>query len=195
MIMVQNNMFDYIHDSQETFRLMLDAVSNPGQIVSISKQMEKSEDNLRHLLVIALTLLDNETSYSVVDDDGFEKLLGQVTYADNKDEMASYIFVSQKCSAEKITEILTKSNPGTMTDPHTSSTLIISADEDEKSVLISLLGPGIKSSKTVEIHEYVKQWIIQRDKINYEYPLGIDMYFVSRNGDLLSIPRKVKMKG
>lgn len=193
--MVQNNMFDYVHDSQEIFRQMLYAISNPGEYVNIKKQMEKLEDNLRHLLVIALTLLDKETSYSVLGDDEFEKLLWQLTYADNRDEMASYIFVSQKCSEEKISEILSKCNPGTMTDPHTSTTLIISIDEDENHVLISFMGPGIKNSKTVEMSEYTKNWIIQRDIKNYEYPLGVDMYFVSKNGDLLSIPRKVKMKG
>ncbi|MGB4438325.1 MAG: phosphonate C-P lyase system protein PhnH [Sedimentibacter sp.] len=193
--MVQNSTFDYLHDCQETFRLMLHAISNPGEIVNINKQAEKLDDKFGHLLVLALTLLDKETSYCVADNKIFDKMLGQLTYALHKDEMANYIFTSEKCSSEIICDILSKSNPGSLVDPHESTTLIISADRLENPVSLCLTGPGIKDSKTIEVSEYVKQWILKRDLMEYEYPLGVDIFFVTKKGELLSIPRKVKMKG
>lgn len=193
--MVQNSTFDYVHDCQATFRLMLHAISNPGEIVNIKNYAEKLEDDFEHLLVLALTLLDKETSYCVLDNEMLDMSLGQLTYARHKDEQADYIFVSEKCSDEKISNVLTKSSPGTLEDPHKNSTLIISTERLKNSVSLCLSGPGIKDSKTIEVSDYVKLWITNRDLIEYEYPLGIDMFFVTKEGELLSIPRRVKLKG
>jgi len=193
--MVQNSTFDYVHDCQATFRLMLHAISNPGKIVNIKNYAEKLEDDFGHLLVLALTLLDKETSYCVLDNEMLDKVFGQLTYAFHKDEKADYIFISEECSYEKISDILSKSHPGTLDDPHASSTLIISVERLENSVSLCLSGPGIKDSKTIEVSDYLKLWITNRDLMEYEYPLGIDMFFVTKEGELLSIPRRVKLKG
>jgi alpha-D-ribose 1-methylphosphonate 5-triphosphate synthase subunit PhnH len=41
------------------------------------------------------------------------------------------------------------------------------------------------------VTQAVKDAITIRDAQNYEYPQGIDMIFVSGNGELFSIPRLV----
>jgi alpha-D-ribose 1-methylphosphonate 5-triphosphate synthase subunit PhnH len=174
---------------------MLHAISNPGEIVNIKNHAEKIRDDYEHLLALALTLLDKETSYCVSDNEMLDMLLGQSTYANHKDENADYIFVSEKCTEEKINDVLSKSSPGTLVDPHKSSTLIIYSDRLEDHVSLCLSGPGIKNSKTIEVSDYLKQWISKRDLIEYEYPLGVDLFFITKEGKLLSIPRRVKMKG
>lgn len=195
MIMTNTERFDFVHDSQETFRLMLYAISNPGEIVNIADMINKISDDHSHLLVTALTLLDKETSYAVIGDKKLEEVIGQLTYANKVNEKASYIFVNKECSKEEISNVFKKANPGTMIDPYISSTIIISAPIVKDALKVSIEGPGVKDAKEIKISEYIKEWIEQRDTARYEYPLGVDLYFVSSNGDLLSIPRKVKMRG
>ncbi|WP_326907930.1 phosphonate C-P lyase system protein PhnH [Sedimentibacter sp. MB31-C6] len=194
--MVQNSItFDYVHDCQETFRLMLHAISNPGEIVNIKNHSDKLKDDFSHMLLLAVTLLDKETSYCVLDNEELDKLIAQLTYAYYKDENADYIFVSEKYSYEKMIDILIKSSPGTLVNPHANTTLIICDDMLGNPISLCLEGPGIKDSKTIEVSDYIKQWISTRDLMEYEYPLGVDLFFITKEGELLSIPRKVKMKG
>lgn len=193
--MIKEGIFDEVHDCQETFRLLLYAISNPGEIVSISEYAKKLEDKNQVMLLLALTLLDKETTFMVAGNEFFAKIVAELTYSRQAEAYANYIFISEKCSPELREKIFFQATPGTLVDPHTNSVLIIGVDQFDKSASCLLKGPGINGSKRAAFSEYAKQWILQRDSLEYEYPTGIDLYFVTPQGELMAIPRKVSMEG
>ena len=193
--MITESSFDDVHDCQECYRLLLYALSNPGEIVSVKEQACKLGEGNGVLLMLALTLLDKETSFFVADDEGFSKTVAELTYSKPVKDGANFIFVTRSCSTEDITDIFSGASPGSLPEPHTSSVLIITVDGFEDEPACTLKGPGIKQSKRVGLGEYAKRWIAQRDAMEYEYPMGVDLYFAASNGELMAIPRKVTMEG
>jgi len=147
------------------------------------------------LLTVALMLLDKETSFSAVDNEAFAKTAADLTYSKQVSEKADFIFVTEKCSREDIADIFSRATPGSLVEPHTNSVLIIAVDKFEETSCCCLIGPGINVSKQAGLTAYAKQWIVQRDLMEYEYPTGVDIYFVTARGELMAIPRKVRMEG
>jgi alpha-D-ribose 1-methylphosphonate 5-triphosphate synthase subunit PhnH len=198
--MINENSFDEVHDCQEAFRKILFAVSNPGLTVSIADQANKLQTSKSVFLTIALSLLDKETSYCVLDDEDLSQTISDLTYSNktgygDPEKSTGFIFVTEKCGSEEMEGIIDWAFPGTLIEPHTSSTLVIGIDGFENFETCRLKGPGIKDSIGAGLPEYAKAWVRQRDLMGYEFPTGIDLYFAALSGDLLMIPRKVKMEG
>jgi alpha-D-ribose 1-methylphosphonate 5-triphosphate synthase subunit PhnH len=193
--MIQANAFDEVHDCQDVFRQLLQAISNPGAIVSIAASAAKLDDEGGAMLALALTLLDRETVFSVVDDALLAQSFAQLTYAGNRDVQAGFIFITKPCEAENIGKVLERATPGTLTEPHTGSTLFVSVPEFPGAASARLSGPGIKGARSVGLSDYAKAWLAARDRIEYEYPMGIDLIFVTPGGDVMAIPRKITMEG
>jgi len=193
--MIQDSIFDEVHDCQETFRLLLYAISNPGEIVGIGKYARNLEDEDKIMLLLALTLLDKETSFMVVGSNLLTKTAANLTYSKEREAYANFIFVAERCSPELMENIFSKTTPGTLVEPHTNSVLIIGVDQFDQSGSCLLKGPGINGCKRAALSGYARQWILLRDSIEYEYPTGIDLYFVTPQGELMAIPRKVSMEG
>ena len=62
MTQMTKHSFDMISGTQEVFRLLLDALANPGRSVDMSFHASQFVPN-SSLLALALTLLDNETGF------------------------------------------------------------------------------------------------------------------------------------
>ena len=193
--MIKESTFDEVHDCQGSFRCLLYAVSNPGEIVDIQDYAQKLEGENRAMLMLALTLLDKETSYWVADNDGFSKTLTELTYSRPAKEKAGFIFITGICSDDAIDNIFAKASPGSLVEPHTNSVLIIAVEDFAHKSTCSLKGPGIKTSKAAGLSDYAKKWLNKRDLMEYEYPAGVDLVFISSDGAMIAIPRKVKMEG
>lgn len=197
--MINENSFDDVHDCQEAFRNILYAISNPGRIASISEQANKLQTEKSAVLTIALTLLDKETSYCVADNEDFAKTISELTYSSkvnfkSSDKSAGIIFVTEECGPDEINGIIGWANPGTLIEPHTSSILVVVVDKFNDTETCRLKGPGINEAISVGLPEYAREWIRQRDLIGYEFPTGIDIYFVTASGEIMIIPRKVSLK-
>jgi len=193
--MIKESIFDEIHDCLGSFRCLLHAVSNPGEIMHIGEYAQKLEGENSAMLVLALTFLDKETSYWVADNEEFSKTLAELTYSRLAEEKAGFIFISGICSEEAIDSIFAKATPGSLVEPHTNSVLIIAVEDFVQKSTCSLKGPGIKASKAVGLSDYAKKWLNKRDSMEYEYPTGVDLVFISSDGAMIAIPRKVKMEG
>lgn len=191
-----NHYFDEVHDCQAVFRLMLRAIANPGEIVNLQKHLYPYEENHKVLTTLALTLLDKETTFSITGDDKLAETIAQLTYAQRApQEQAKFIFALDQCSEEEISGIFKAADPGTLVEPHKNCVLLVEVANFEASPTCSLTGPGVKDSRSIGLTQYGKAWVNQRDRMAYEYPTGIDLYFVTPEGDLMALPRKVKMKG
>ena len=183
--------FDTVFDSQGVFRLILEAMSNPARIVSISEYAAKLSGGYPAFLAVAMTLLDNEVTFNACENEALSREIASLTLA-GKDgiESADFIFVSDLSDVENTIENL---KCGTLSDPHRSATVIIRKG-DGPAGWIKLSGPGIDGRAAVHATRTVRYAIMLRDARNYEYPQGIDMLFVSDDGELFAIPRTARME-
>jgi alpha-D-ribose 1-methylphosphonate 5-triphosphate synthase subunit PhnH len=184
--------FDIVFDGQKVFRHILDALSNPTKVVCIREYASYLFGDSPAFLAVAMTLLDNEVSFNADDNHSLSREISAITNAINERvDSADYIFIS---NPNKVNNVIDNAKSGTITNPHKSATIIIRND-GEPTELLSLYGPGIDGQAEVMVTQTVKDAITTRDAQNYEYPQGIDMIFVSSNGDLFSIPRLVTISG
>ena len=156
--------FDIVFDSQKIFRLILEAMSYPGRIVSIKECADKLHGENSPLLAVAMTLLDNETSFCA--EQPLSDEIAMLTSAKAADpKTADYIFV---CGREYLPEAIEKAKCGTPADPHKSATVV---------------------AQDTDLLELAKEAIALRGAQNHEYPQGIDIISVSKAGELLAFPR------
>jgi alpha-D-ribose 1-methylphosphonate 5-triphosphate synthase subunit PhnH len=109
--MIEESTFDDVHNCQETFRLLLQAISNPGDIVAIKDHAKRLQAEHGVMLTLALTLLDKETSFWIADNEVFAKTVAEITYAKKLANQAGFIFVTNKCTDEAIQYIMAKTTP------------------------------------------------------------------------------------
>ena len=161
--------FDIVFDSQKVFRLILDAMSNPGKTVNIKEYADKMYGEHSAFLAVAMTLLDNEVSINTCENRLLSDEIASLTLAKRESvDNADFIFVCDSADLKNVTEY---AKCGTLADPHKSAVLIIQNDGN-------VINDAIKL----------------RNEQNYEYPQGIDMIFVSDNGDITAIPRLAYIK-
>lgn len=93
----------------------------------------------------------------------------------------------------KLSAILVQAKCGTLVDPHKSATLLI-RDNAEKAETCTLYGPGIDGETELCCSETVCQALRLREQQAYEYPMGVDLIFVTDSGNITCIPRLVKRR-
>ena len=180
--------FDEVFDGQKVFRKILEAMSNPGRRVSISEQAEKMYGDNRSFLAIAMTLLDNEVSFSACDNKDLAENISLLTLSKEAPlEESDFIFVEDE---NKLDVVFAGAKCGTLEDPQKSATIIIKVD-DNCDTAFDVYGAGVEGTLKLEVPDIVEKIMELRKQQNYEYPQGVDMIFVADNGDLFSIPRLV----
>ena len=187
--------FDFVHDGQKVFRELLSAQANPGQIRTIIRQAEKFEGDYQTLLAIGCTLLDNEEKMYVEKNPRLCSELHNLTLCKAADlDQADYVFLSSEMNYGSLEQILKNVRHGTYEDPQESATVILLCSQIQGEEPMCLTGPGVDGECTQNIYPYVKKAIQIRNRLKIEYPLGVDLIFADRSGNLLGIPRLVKVK-
>ena len=188
--LTKKHSFDIVFDSQKVFRLILEAMSNPLRVVNIQESADKLFGNCSPFLAVAMTLLDNETGFTVIGNDLLSEDIASLTLARREEpESADFIFI---CDPDGIEAAIKTAKCGTLSDPHKSATIIVQNDSDPVCRL-SLSGPGIDGTAEIMVSQVVKDAIAYRNIQFYEYPQGIDLIFISEEGDLFAIPRLVQL--
>ena len=82
---------------------------------------------------------------------------------------------------------------GTLVDPHKSATLLI-RDNGETTEAMALYGSGIDGETTFSCSSLVRRALELRDQQEYEYPMGVDLIFVTDDGAVTCIPRLVRRR-
>lgn len=187
-------MIDLIHDVAEGYRKVVFASSYPGDIQSISDHVVNntiSPSLSSHMILFVYMLLDAEVTYCVMGDDKGEvtSLIGHLTYSKcvRVDE-ADFIFVLKEASIEDKISAIENSKVGTLVDPHLSATIVFEVSSVRQGLAYTLSGPGIEHSKEIYVDVF-EGWEVIRNKKNKEFPLGIELYFTDKQGDILVLPR------
>lgn len=186
---------DLIHDSQSTFKTLLNALSRPGMVREITTQLTPPSGLNVACAAACLTLLDLETQVWLqpgLDEEIQDWLLfhtGCRFTEDTKQADFAVIWDIENMPS------LSQFKNGTPVYPEDSATLLITVGEKGFSLsldrLPTLTGAGIDEQITMPIalpNPFWQQW-----KKNHEsYPLGVDIYFFSKN-KVVGLPRTSKM--
>lgn len=183
--------FDEVFDTQAVFRQLLEGMSNPGRSVSIAPQKEKMFGEHGAFLALGMTLLDNEVSFCACGNETLREELQLLTLSEEKAFCeADYIFVT---NVQMLSAIFAQAKCGTLVDPHRSATLII-RDSGERKQTMMLYGSGVDGTMEFSCSETIQQAVALRDQQEYEYPIGVDLIFVTDSGDVTCIPRLVRRR-
>lgn len=178
--------FDEVFDAQRVFRLILKATANPATTVDIQPYADRLYGRYPQLLAIAMTLLDNEVSFSTCENRALSDEIVSLTLSRREPlDRADFLFVTDAALLE---EAVTHAACGTLRDPHRSATLVV-WNPGEATDTLRLRGPGIWETMPYEATDVVRTALELRDGQFYEYPQGIDFLFVSDRGGLVAIPR------
>lgn len=55
-----------------------------------------------------------------------------------------------------------------------------------------LTGPGVKGSIFIHLPQTGTRWLKIRQEMEIEFPCGVEIYFLTPEGELMAVPRKVK---
>jgi alpha-D-ribose 1-methylphosphonate 5-triphosphate synthase subunit PhnH len=142
-----------------------------------------------------LMLLDAEVTFHILggETQNISRYINQLTYSKVVPlEEADFIYVLEGADSEEIEGAIIRCKIGDLVNPHLSATLIIEVEKISNHRDLVLSGPGIKGEKYISISGET-DWVKLRAEKNIEYPLGIEMYFVDKNYNLLALPRTTKI--
>lgn len=184
--------FDFVYDTQVAFRLLLEALSNPGRIVELGTLAQKLGGAFAMPLTIAAVLVDNEVSFAVCGSDVLAEKITELTLAKPAAlNEADYIFVTEGADWQAAVQA---AKCGTLRDPHQSATVILCVADLQVGKLQRLSGPGIKDVQEIIMCPELQAALSKRDEQEYEYPLGLDFFALDQRGCLMGIPRKTRIE-
>ena len=193
--MITSDRFDLVFDCQKVFKELMDALAMPGKICSIAREGQNLEHPQGVMAAAALTLVDHSCTFAVIRNHSLEEELRQMTYGRPAAlEEADYIFLpdSQDMENDQVENILEKAKKGTLPEPHKSAALFVgipSLQDGEESMLT---GPGVKGQISIYLPQTGTRWLKIRQEMEIEFPCGVEIYFLTSEGELMAVPRKVK---
>jgi len=184
---------DGVFTAQRVFRVIMDAFSHPFQPYFINvDSMDNSSINGRDTIIklISLVFFDNTVSFYAHEDDELAGEIKERSLAKRTEiEPANYIIINDP----KNFRLFDKIGRGTLTDPHKGATVIVAAPEIRGDSPVSAEGPGIKGKQVFHLNECVVGFLKKTADLNIEYPQGFEIIFVTGNGEISAVPRRVKI--
>jgi alpha-D-ribose 1-methylphosphonate 5-triphosphate synthase subunit PhnH len=192
--------FDMVHGAQEMFRILLEALANPGRVLDFRRQAAGFAGGGRWLAP-ALTLLDKETGFFWNGDPAAGEEIRFLTGAPQVPlEEADFVFLSGGTAVRnEALRVLSQVKGGTHSDPHDSALLFIAAgtgngDGGNPGETIVLKGPGIPpEGRTIRLSPGETAWRRARDERGFEYPCGVELVFLREDCSLLALARKTEI--
>ncbi|MEA3324813.1 MAG: phosphonate C-P lyase system protein PhnH [Euryarchaeota archaeon] len=187
--------FDVIFDSQRIFRSLLDAMANPGRITTLPKIDIKPPAANRYPLLLLMTLLDHEVSFSVLggaQTQVTEYLKTNTGGKESRLENSDFILVYGGSSHG----LIRGARVGTLEYPDESATVIYdtgSIGDNGEDILLELSGPGIAGKRRIGVSG-IEQTEIEDVLAMRDYPLGLDLIFTDTAGRIVCIPRSTTMR-
>jgi len=160
----------------EEFRKLLYAISYPGEIVNV-------KTSYPYLSILNRGVLFYGDSEEEIE---FIRRCTEAIYTDA--EKADYL-IFQK---EPDESTLKKAKKGDLEFPENGATIFLKIDEIGRGTKILMKGPGIKDYVNVNL-TVSKDFFETIREIN-DFPVGVDLFFIDRLGNMIAIPRSVEVK-
>jgi len=187
--------------TQKTFRTLLQAMSRPGRVYSLSQELESG------LILFIQTLLDHEVTFNVFGHQREEweyRIIRATGSRTANIEDADFVIIPSGGSDGAILH----AKRGSLEYPDTGATVIYSINSLSQippihpfakggvrgDLRITLKGPGINGEITPFIGGIKKDEFHYLKEINSEYPLGVDSIFIDAENRIMCIPRSTKIE-
>ncbi len=180
-------------DNHRCFRVLLQAMSRPGEVFNLPDAVADASEALLRLLA---ALLDQQSGYCLLEaNPELEQQLQLRTGARPVSAEAADFLLAPAGSSHGQ---LRNAKPGRLEYPDEGATILYAVAELGAGCAASgltLSGPGIKKRNHPRILGLDNRELGWLKEINSAYPLGVDAVFVDRAGRLLCIPRSTRIKG
>ena len=176
-------------DAQQVFRLVLEAMSHPGRILSLPPGAVPEAPRLHPATAaVCLTLLDNDTPVwtdlpASSPPLTWLKFHSGCPFSADPGKAAFALVTDTRRQPS-----LDRFYPGTDEAPETAATLIMQVEALHPDQGCRLSGPGTKGRPKLEVAGVADDFWQQRQRICHAYPVGLDMIFVC-GGLLAALPR------
>jgi alpha-D-ribose 1-methylphosphonate 5-triphosphate synthase subunit PhnH len=177
-------MFDLVHDSQAVHRALILAFSFPGTPVPIDTSRVPELGLPPVSAAIALTLLDQETTYSHAGPDELAEYTGARRGAWDE---AAFLFASQP---EDWAAAFRTARRGTLADPQGGATVVGFAPAAASDPWTAS-GPGLEHATTLNLPS--GEWLGLRNQACVEFPLGVDLLWARDDGTVVALPRSTRL--
>ena len=192
--------FDPVYSSQRVFRKLLDCMARPGKVVAI-REFVASAWNLTCVAAVALTLMDEETTFATLGPDWEEFASFCKFHTGSKlvtAEKADFVFIDGNYYSSELEKV----SRGNLLFPEQGATVICRVSgiysgvfrTELEGLALCLKGPGILNERELTVTGLTKENLACLKKLNSEFPLGVDTILVSLNGQLSCIPRSSNIK-
>ncbi len=183
-----------VHDAQNIFRNVLDAMSRPGKVISPSVRVEGVGNINSVMYAVGLTLLDYETPYWLSESFDTEDVAHYLSFHTGAKKVttpgsAAFLFVNG------IDELPALKNMalGSPQYPDASSTVLISVPSFSTGEQVKLSGPGIETETDFGSEGLNFSFWKMAQANSGLYPLGVDFCFCSPDA-LAALPRSTKIE-
>lgn len=179
-------------ESQQVFRILLDALARPGMIGRLPRELGDPLD----LPLLALT--DQTTPIAALDPTEDEQArlakLSQLTHAPLAPVLQARFVVSHRDpSPASMAELKT----GCDDRPHEAALLIqaaLVAEQPQPDFLPwHLNGPGVDGTRVIHVAGVSRPFFHTRNQLVAHYPQGVDVVLISSSGDVVGIPRATRV--
>lgn len=186
-----------VHDIQKAYRKVLNTFSYPGKIESLQEEMKHCTYQMEcgnAMQIMMYMLLDADTSFCMESTSmKLAQRFSRLTYSVQKEiKDASFVFVTLD-SFDKLAGVISNSAMGTLENPQHGATIIVECEKLRKDGNLCLKGPGIQGQTYLGV-EGNDAWISSRQEKNAEFPLGVDLLFVDKEGNCVSLPRTTQIE-
>lgn len=177
-----------VFDSQTVFRHLLTAMAYPGTITGMGITLSCQDRIHASSGALLLTLMDFETPFwtDLPTDSSEVRWLTFHTGAPVTTDPSQAVFALITDTTQPIEP--ERFNPGTVTSPDRSTTLIIQAQGMAENGKLWLNGPGIEKQTSLNLPGIALNFWEKRARTNQAFPTGIDMIFV-HNERFFAMPR------
>lgn len=180
---------DSVHDSQATFRSILQALSEPGLLQTLPVVITGPAPFSQAVSALCLTLADFDTAVWLDVDSRNAAVESWLRFhcgcpLTDQPALAQFAVISQP---EKALDLLQFAE-GTMEYPDRSTTLFIQVPTLTDGPVLTLSGPGIQGSRTLRVGGLPTDFSAFWQANTARFPLGIDVVFCCGNA-IAGLPR------
>jgi alpha-D-ribose 1-methylphosphonate 5-triphosphate synthase subunit PhnH len=183
-----------VFGAQATFRALMDALANPGQVQALSAPLESPAGLAPELAAVALTMCDHDTNVwldpDLMESEAVLAWLRFHTAAPltTDPSLAQFALVSSADALPALEQFAL----GTDQYPDRSTTIALSVPSLTGGTDLTLRGPGIDDHMHISPQglpsEFLAQWANNRG----EFPRGVDLLLVS-GSQVLGLPRTTRI--